>query len=197
MKRTVREMIYGSSMVRTKSRILLAVQEDPDDAALSILTGNKNNTGASKAEGLVYGVTLQELEVDGGARQGFPVIEWLEEQDHRTADEVAAELVEKVKDAGKESKKRRKQKVDDWIMFLSQQIQPGGKVQVTDIEAEARKAGLLRPGSLIKDSRPVEHAVKQLGIEKHQGSPDGGGHAVSFWFRPETDDVTAENEKPQ
>jgi hypothetical protein len=64
------------------------------------------------------------------------------------------------------------------------QIQPGGKVRVTDVEAEAREAGLLRPGSLLKDSRPAEHAVDHLKIEKIPEGDGDGGRVVWWWCRP-------------
>jgi hypothetical protein len=56
-------------------------------------------------------------------------------------------------------------------------------VRVTDIEAEAREAGLLRPDSLLKDCRPAEHAVIQLGIQKIPEGDDGG-RVVWWWCRP-------------
>jgi putative DNA primase/helicase len=65
-RRTVREMIYGSSMVLTISRITLAVQADPDDCVLSILTGCKCNIAPEKAEGVVYGLGEGEVTFKGG-----------------------------------------------------------------------------------------------------------------------------------
>jgi hypothetical protein len=182
LRRTVREMVYGSSMVRTKARLMLVAQRDPDNADISILTGSKNNSGKAPAEGLVYGIAFRDVKVGTHARP-FPVIEW-HGPDDRTADEIAAELVEKTKTAGKASKRRRAQKIDDWVTFLDEQIRPGGKARVTDIEVAAREAGLLRSNSMLKDSRPAEHAVEQLGIEKVPEGDGDGGRAVSFWCRP-------------
>jgi hypothetical protein len=183
LRRTVREMVYGSSMVRTKSRLMLVAQQDPDNADLSILTGSKNNSGKAPAEGLVYGIAFRDVRVGARARP-FPVIEW-HGPDDRTADEIAAELVERTKTAAKASKRRRAETVEKWVTFLDKHIKPGGdKVRVIEIEEKAREAGLLRERSQLKDCRPAEHAVEQLGIEKVPEGDGDGGRAVSFWCRP-------------
>jgi AAA domain len=184
LRRTVREMIYGSSMVRSISRVTLAVQADPDDSSRSILTGSKCNIAPGLGEGLIYGMSEREVKFEGGKVKPFPTVAWLGPDD-RTADELAAELFDNVKVAGKQSKERR---VNGWIDFLAEHMNPGVKMRVTDIETKARATNLLRPNSLLKDCRPADHAVKELGIQKIPGSPDGGGHAVSWWLRPRDDD---------
>jgi hypothetical protein len=110
----------------------------------------------------------------------FPKVAWLGSDD-RTADELAAEIYENARQAGKQSKQRR---VDRWVEFLDTLLNPGDQMRVTEIEIKAREAQLLRPGSMLKDCRPADHAVKALDIEKIPGGPDNGGRAVSWWFRP-------------
>ena len=193
-KPAVREMIYGSGMVCTKSRLVLAVQEDPDDATLSILTGNKNNAGASPASGLVYGAATRELVIPGGGKRAFPVIAW-QGPDDRMADEIAGELVEKVKAAGKVSKERRKDRLaqdhETAVEFLKELIiTPRKAVRANDIEKAARTKGICV--GRFDNCRVLQRAANELEIDRRgKRAPPGGGPAVSWWSPPAADQAGA------
>jgi hypothetical protein len=168
IQRSVDAMVFGSSMFKTKSEIMLVVQIDPDDPSCSIVTGHKGKLTARRAGGLVYGVATHDVLIEGGATESFPVIEWLGNDD-RTADEIAIELFERARETAKIVKERRSGKRQKAITFLQNLIAPGVTIEIRTIETRAREAGILGEKSRIDNCLVLKGAADKLGIQREYG----------------------------
>jgi hypothetical protein len=180
--RSVDAMIYGSSMFKTKSEIMLAVQTDPDDPNRSIVTGHKGKLTARRAGGLIYGVATRDVPVEGGTTECFPVIEWLGNDD-RTADEIASELFEQTRETAKAAKERRSGKRQKAIAFLQDLMAPGVTIETRTIETRAREAGILGEKSRIDNCLVLKSVADELGIRREYGKwtfPDAPAPAATM-----------------
>lgn len=169
MHRSVDAMVFGSSMVKTKSEIMLAVQPDPDDPSCSILTGHKGKLSAKRATGLIYGVTTRDIAVEGGGTGSFPLVEW-RGNDDRTADEIAIELYEQVNETAKVAKGRRSEKRQKAIAFLQNLMSPGVTLETRTIEVRAREEGILGQTSRLDNCLVPKVAADKLGIRRQYGA---------------------------
>jgi putative DNA primase/helicase len=168
LSRTVDAMVFGSSMIRTKARLMLAVQTDPDDPGRSIITGHKANIAARKAEGLIYSTTMRDVEIADGNLVPFPTIEW-GGTDERTSDEVATENFEKQREAAKAAKARRQGKRGSAREFLEDLLSPDVTLETRIIEEKAREAGILGSTSRLDNSTVLKAAADEIGIRREYG----------------------------
>jgi AAA domain len=168
MRRSVNSMIFGSSMIQTKSEIMLAVQPDPDDPSFSIITGQKGKLSAKRAIGLIYGAVTRDVPIEGGGSRPFPVIEWLGNDD-RTADEIAIELFEQANETAKTAKERRGGKRQQAVTFLQNLMAPGIALETRTIEVRAREEGILGEKSRLDNCLVLKSAADKLGIRRQYG----------------------------
>jgi hypothetical protein len=156
------------------ARIAFAIVADPEDKTRVLLLHAKNNLAPSQ-KGLAFRIEQHSV-ADGviGSSIFF-------EPEHVTdvsADEALAEA-----GAGQTTAK------DEVIEFLLN-ILANGRVKIPDIEAEARKAGLLAEDKQMRQSKPFRSAKTELHIvSTRQGF---GADAVYYWSLPEQAPGTAD-----
>ena len=149
------------------ARAAFIVAEDPDDPSRRLLLEAKNNL-ARKQPGLAF--MLEQREVAEGII-GSSVI-WDTEHVAKTADDVLGG-----NGGGDRSAK------DEAVEFLERMLE-AGPVEVSEIERQARAAGLLGEGQRINQCKPLRSAKSELKIETHRV---GFGPGATYRWTPPTD----------
>jgi len=176
----------GSIAFVGAARTGFCVVHDPDDKNRRLVLPVKTNIGP-EAEGLAY--TLEQVlagyyEEDGTKEEVWASrIVWADAPVSISADQAIA-----AGEVGVTSNPReREPSATEAVTEFLQEILRYGPVEVTDIERDARKAGLLKDGQRANDAKPFRLAKKELQIaSKREGfGPDGR----FIWMLPEREPI--------
>jgi putative DNA primase/helicase len=153
--------VIGTIAFTAAPRAVFLVIEDPEDTNRCLFLHGKNNIAKAP-----QGLALRKLQTMVGDGADIPTsfIEW----DPIPVSTTADGAMNTVGDGDLTAK-------DDAVGFL-RVVLAAGSVAVSDLEADARDAGLLKPDQPISQSKPFRSARKALGIEpvKSKGSLRGG-----------------------
>jgi putative DNA primase/helicase len=160
------DRFIGSIAFIAAPRIGLTVVADPEDLNRRLLLHVKNNI-SRPPQGLAFRIEQRVIGTDEKGELLGSCLAWESVTVEKTADEVVA----RKGDGGPTAK-------DDAIEFLNR-VLAGGPQKVTDIEIEARDAGLLAKDQRIGQSKPFRAAREALGIKPYQ--PKGLKAAGWYW----------------
>jgi hypothetical protein len=161
------------------SRHAYVVADEPDSQdKRKLFLKAKNNLSAPETKALAYTFGVVTVGLDEELKEAIPAprVLWADKHVDMTAEQA---LRAQTKSGDKEDHHTAK---DDAIEFLEDAIPPAGRVLVTDLEATARAAGMLKEGHRITHDKPFREARKELGIRSEREG-FGPGSKV-YWRRP-------------
>jgi hypothetical protein len=148
--------VMGSAAFTNAPRAAFAVIKDPKDENRTLVLHLKTNIG-SKQPGLAFRFGASMVGHDDSNREIWAThVLWEDKPIDDTADEVLAAA-----GLGKQSEPSAK---DAAVEFL-QQVLAKGPMDVKEIEASARAAGVLGASKPINQDKPLREAKKELCIE--------------------------------
>jgi putative DNA primase/helicase len=161
--------VTGSGAFVAAARAAYIVAKDQADNLRRLFVPNKNNN-AKDDSGLAF--RIEQRMVGKDATILAPRVAWESEPVRVTADEALGAAA---------SSSDRATATDDATEFLQNAL-AAGPVDVKELEAEARAAGLLKTAQAISQSKPLRDAKESLGIESHR---KGFGTAAKYhWQLP-------------
>jgi hypothetical protein len=160
--------IIGSIAFVAAARAAFIVSRDPDDENRRLFVPSKNNLGPDR-DGLAFRIETRDV----GRGIIAPAVSWDSEPVKRTADEILSAM------SGSGDGHTAK---DEAKTFLQEAL-GSGPVLVSDLEAEARAAGLLGERQRLSYNKAIRAAADTLGVlRRREGFGPG---AVYRWSLPD------------
>ena len=161
--------IIGSIAFVAAARAAFIVSRDPDDENRRLFVPSKNNLGPDR-DGLAFRIETRDV----GRGIIAPAVSWDSEPVKRTADEILSAM------SGSGDRHTAK---DEAKTFLQEAL--GSRpVLVSDLEAEARAAGLLGERQRLSYNKAIRAAADILGVVRRREGFGPG--AVYRWSLPDT-----------
>jgi putative DNA primase/helicase len=161
------------------SRHAYVVADEPDSQdKRKLFLKAKNNLSAPETKALAYTFGVVTVGFDEELKEAIaaPRVLWAGEHVDMTAEQALQAQ------RGVGDKRDHPTAKDDAIELLKDVIPPAERVLVTDLEATARAAGMLKEGHGITYDKPFRDARKELGIRSEREG-FGPGSRV-YWRRP-------------
>ncbi len=166
--------IIGSIAFVAAARAAFIVSRDPDDENRRLFVPSKNNLGPDR-DGLAFRIETREV----GKGIIAPAVSWDSEAVTRTADEILSAM---------SGSSNRHTAQDDAKIFLQEAL-AHGPMSVSDLEAEARTAGLLGDRQPLSYNKAIRGAADRMGvIRKREGFGRG---AAYHWSLPDAPCVSS------
>jgi hypothetical protein len=176
------DRIIGSIAFIAAPRIGFTVIEDPDDKDRRLLLHVKNNI-SRRPLGLAFRMEQRVVGSDEKGALTGSCVAWETAPIEKTADDVLGVN-------GNKEATAKTERIEFLEMLLA-----GAPKKVSEIETEARDAGLLSENQPIGQSKPFRAAREALGIKPYQ--PKGQKRAGWFWALPEHQMPSDRSDAPQ
>jgi hypothetical protein len=162
----------GSIAFIAAARAAFAVMKDPDDESRRLFLPVKNNL-APMGHGLAFRLVQHFVSTKNGETLAS-AIAWESEYVASKADEVMAANA-----GGEDTRQSAKQDAEEFL----RSVLAAGPVSVTELEADAKAAGLLGDKQAISQSKPFRSARDTLGIKPRKSGFQADARWV--WELPE------------
>jgi hypothetical protein len=161
--------IIGSIAFVAAARAAFIVSRDPDDENRRLFVPSKNNLGPDR-DGLAFRIETRDV----GRGIIAPAVSWDSEPVKRTADEILSAM------SGSGDRHTAK---DEAKTFLQEAL-GSGPMSVSDLEAEARAAGLLGERQRLSYNKAIRAAADTLRVVRRR---EGFGPGAAYhWSLPDT-----------